>query len=123
MSYLNSTSDSVIIFQLFQKHGIPSYRNYTWGYTHNLTWASDDKLTTPKTLFHLATYDLREIVQNIYLHLSETTSKREKEIEIDLELMSGLFKEVRHRNFGRCYTFQLDSEKRSFIVNHIEVYL
>ena len=46
-----------------------------------------------------------------------------KEIELDLKLMSGFFKEVRHRNFGRCYTFQLDSEKRSFIVNHIEVYL
>ena len=123
MSMQNRISDRVIIFQIFQRHGIPSYRNYTWGYTHNLTWTSNDTFITPKTLFRLATYDLKEIVQNLSLHLSETTTKRENEIKIDLELMSGLFKEVRHRNFGRCYTFQLDSEKRSFIVNHIEVYL
>ena len=99
------------------------YRNYTWGQNHNLTWSSNDTSTGPQKLFHLATYDLPEIVENITVHLSEKNRNGAREIQIDLDERSGEFKEVRHRNFGRCYTFQPDKNKRMFGVNFIKAYL
>ena len=107
----------------FQKHGIPWYRNYTWGSNHNLTWLSNDTFTSPQGLFNAATYNLQEIIQNFSVFSSEPNGNGQKEMEIALDTTSGNFKEVRHRNFGRCYTFDYGCDKRSFIVSYIKAYL
>ena len=56
-------SGSLYKSDILASHGIPSLKSYN--YKYNLTWSSNDSNTSPIQLFHLITYDFRELVRSI----------------------------------------------------------
>ena len=88
-----------------------------------MTWSSNDTVVNPQELFRSATYNLNEIVRNISVHFLTPDKNGKSDAIIDLEDNPGSFKEVIHRNYGRCYTFFPELAIRKLGIDHIKAYL
>jgi hypothetical protein len=70
-----------------------------------LTWTSNDTSITENELYYLVTYNLTEVVKEIYVRYTKRNEHGDLRTVVDIDHNSRSFKEQGHRYFGRCYTF------------------
>ena len=70
-----------------------------------MTWTSNDTSITESELYDLVTYNLTEMVKEIYVRFTEPNANGKLRNLVDINNNSSSFKEQGHRYFGRCYTF------------------
>ena len=88
-----------------------------------MTWSSNDTRVNEETLFKLATYNLTEIVEKIYVRFIAAKDDGTINTWLQLDEESHSVKEQRHRKFGRCYTFDPEKYIRDLEVYYTRMYL
>ena len=74
-------------------------------------------------MFKLATYNLTEIVEKIYVRFITAKDDGKTNVWLQLDEESHSVKEQRHRGFGRCYTFHPEKYIRDLEVYYTKMYL
>ena len=110
-----------------QKHGIGSKYNYRGtGSTskyHNLSWSSNDSLTTEKQLFDEATYKFTDMVESFYIRLIHSNDDGNSAVVLNTtDVNPDMIKEQRRRQ-GKCYTFIPEEHIREFGIYYVKIKL
>ena len=89
-----------------------------------MTWLSNTRNISQRQLFIEATYDSKEIIERFCIRFirSDNHGKILKSIEND-ELSKHYMLEIRHRKFGRCYSFHPNEELKKLGIYYIRIKL
>ena len=98
-----------------------SIANYN--YKVNLTWASHNMDVSEQRLFLEATYNVNEIIREIFIRLISSDGKGSFSMKLTNFVQKPYIVELRHRKFGRCYTFHPDKDMRNLGIYYIRLKL
>ena len=89
----------------------------------NLTWASQNKDVSEQRLFLEATYNANAIISEIFIRLISSDAKGSFMMNSTNFVQKPYIVELRHRKFGRCYTFYPDKHIRKLGIYYIRLKL
>ena len=100
-----------------------SIENYNYNKI-NLTWASQTMNLSEQRLFLEATYNVNDMISEIMIRLIKSDDKDGFSMTLKhLEQKQSYIVELRHRKFGRCYTFYPDKHMRNHGIYYIKLKL
>ncbi len=105
-----------------QAHGISSVGRYNYlSPDYNLTWSSNITGVTERELFLAATWDATEIFRLVFVRTFVSSIGGKHSVRVLPATHPSMFREQRHRKFGRCYSLQLDERIRQRGVYYIKM--
>ena len=111
----------------FQIHGIEAYEQLPDNTEKNkieMTWSSNKENTSNQELFLKATYDIKEMIESFFIRFirSDSNGNMKTSLNID-ELKKHHVTEIRHRKFGRCYSFHPHERLKTLGIYYIRMKL
>ena len=89
-----------------------------------MTWSSNRKNTSNQQLFLEATYDVKEIIESFCIRFIRSDSDGNMKISLNIdELKTHFVTEIRHRKFGRCYSFHPHERLKNLGIYYIKMKL
>ena len=95
-----------------QAHGVEYYAGVIEGvdkYRKEMTWSSHKENISEQDLFLEATYDAKEIIKQIFIRYIRSDGNGSMFTTLNIgTLTKHYLVEIRHRKFGRCFSFHPD---------------